>query len=133
MPHIVKLNVEERYNVLKYAHQLPSTLQTYFRFPEFREFLEFTPEEEKEMEVRVENGEVKCNCPDREFEYALEKFPKPILAAINQRVAEIRDEMAKLREAHKGDETFSDSPLFTAIVKYLGKMVVPAEMLKEQA
>ena len=131
MSYIVKLSVEDRYNVLKYAHQLPSTLQTFFNFPAFREKLEFSPEDEKELDIKVVDGKITCNKPDLVFEYDLETFPKPILRAINQRVDEIKDEMEQLRKAHKEDKTFKDSPLFTAIVENLGKLVVPDELLKE--
>ena len=76
MSHIVKLTVKGRNDVIKYAHNLPSTLGTYFNFDAFLSLFEFTPEEQEQYEIRFEDGEIKCNCPDKVFEidtYALSK------------------------------------------------------------
>ena len=126
MSKIVKLTVADRHNILKYAYNLPSTLGTYFSFDEFASLLEFTPEEEKEFEIHIEEGEIKCNCPERTFDFDIEKVPEAIAAAIRTRVADYKDEMQKLREANKGNESYQDSPLFTAMVKYLS-MLIPDE------
>jgi hypothetical protein len=131
MSHIVKLTVKGRNDVIKYAHNLPSTLGTYFNFDAFLSLFEFTPEEEEKYEIRIEDGEIKCNCPEREFEIDTSAIPEPIMAAIRTRVADYREEMAKLREANKGNPDYKDSPLFTAIVESLGALIPPEEEKEE--
>ena len=131
MSHIVKLTVKGRNDVIKYAHNLPSTLGTYFNFDAFLSLFEFTPEEQEQYEIRFEDGEIKCNCPDRVFEIDTSAIPEPIMAAIKTRVADYKDEMRKMREANKANADYKDSPLFTAIVDCLGALIPPDEDKKE--
>ena len=129
MANIVKMTVKDRHNIIKYAYNLPSTLQTYFPF--FGEFLglfEFTPEEEKEYGIRIEDGEIICNCPDKLFDIDIDKVPESIHSAIKMRVTDYKAEMKKLRESNKGNPNFKDSPLFIAIVENLSKLLTEEEV-----
>lgn len=132
MAHIVKLTIKGRNDVIKYAHNLPSTLGTYFNFDQFLSIFEFTPEEQEQYEIKIVDGEVTCNCPEKEFEFDTSAIPEPIMAAIKTRVADYKDEMAKLREANKNNANFKDSPLFTAIVNVLGELIPPEEREEEK-
>ena len=132
MAHIVKLTIKGRNDVIKYAHNLPSTLGTYFNFDQFLSIFEFTPEEQEQYEIKIVDGEVTCNCPEKEFEIDTSAIPEPIMAAIKTRVADYKDEMAKLREANKNNANFKDSPLFTAIVNVLGELIPPEEREEEK-
>jgi len=131
MAHIVKLTLKGRNDVIKYAHNLPSTLGTYFNFNQFLSLFEFTPEEQEKYEIDIVDGEITCNCPDKLFEIDTSAIPEPIMAAIKTRVADYKDEMAKLREANKNRPDYEDSPLFTAIVNTLGELIPPEEREEE--
>lgn len=129
MSNIVKLTVSDRHNIIKYAYNLPSTLQTYFPFfGQFLSIFEFTPEEEKEYGIEIVDGEIKCNCPDRLFDIDIDQVPEGIHAAIKMRVTDYKAEMKKLRESNKGNPDFKDSPLFTAIVEHLSKLLTEEEI-----
>lgn len=132
MAHIVKLTIKGRNDVIKYAHNLPSTLGTYFNFDQFLSIFEFTPEEQEQYEIKIVDGEITCNCPEKLFEIDTSAIPEPIMSAIKTRVADYKEEMAKLREANKNNADFVDSPLFTAIVKTLGELIPPDEREDEK-
>lgn len=123
MAHIVKLTVADRNNILKYAYNLPSTLGTYFNFDTFADIVGFSEEEEKELGIKYVEGEIQCNCPERTFDIDVEAIPEPIMDAIRTRVADYKEEMQKLRDANKENPDFEDSPLFTAIVENLSKLL----------
>ena len=40
----ISLTIAERYDIVKYAHQIPSNRVTYFSFPEFLEVIPITDE-----------------------------------------------------------------------------------------
>ena len=129
MANIVKMTVKDRHNIIKYGYNLPSTLQTYFPF--FTDFLglfEFTPEEEKEYGIKIVDGEITCDCPDKLFDIDIDKVPEGIHAAIKMRVTDYKAEMKKLRESNKNNPDFKDSPLFVAIVENLSKLLTPEEI-----
>lgn len=132
MANIVKLTVKDRHNIIKYAHNLPSTMQTYFYFDEFLDLLKFTDEEEKEYGIELVDGEIKCNCPDKLFDVDIDKIPAGIRAAIKMRVSDYKAEMKKLREANKGNDSYKDSPLFTAIVENLSKLLTADEIAETE-
>lgn len=129
MANIVKMTVKDRHNIIKYGYNLPSTLQTYFPF--FTDFLglfEFTPEEEKEYGIKIVDGEITCDCPDKLFDIDIDKVPEGIHAAIKMRVTDYKAEMKKLRDSNKNNPDFKDSPLFVAIVENLSKLLTPEEI-----
>ena len=132
MAHIVKLTIKGRNDVIKYAHNLPSTLGTYFNFDQFLSLFEFTPEEQEQYEIKIVDGEITCNCPEKVFEIDTSAIPEPIMSAIKTRVEDYKAEMAKLREANKNNENYEDSPLFTAIVNTLGELIPPEEREPEK-
>lgn len=123
------MTVKDRHNIIKYGYNLPSTLQTYFPF--FTDFLglfEFTPEEEKEYGIKIVDGEITCDCPDKLFDIDIDKVPEGIHAAIKMRVTDYKAEMKKLRDSNKNNPDFKDSPLFVAIVENLSKLLTPEEI-----
>lgn len=133
MAHIVKMTIQDRHNVIKYAYNLPSTLQTYFPF--FSQFLglfEFTPEEEKEYGIQIADGEIKSNCPEKTFDIDIDQVPEGIRAAIRMRVTDLKAEMKKLRDSNKGNDSFKDSPLFVAMVDNLSKLLTKEEIAETE-
>lgn len=116
----INLTIAERYDIVKYAHQIPSTMVTYFTFPEFLEAIQITDEEAKEYDVKVVDGVVECNCPDRKFEYDTDIFPKPIMDTIAQYVKEVQEE---IDEEKKNTPDHSASPLYEKIVASLSKIL----------
>jgi hypothetical protein len=131
MANIVKMTVKDRHNIIKYGYNLPSTLQTYFPFfDQFLSIFEFTPEEEKEYGIKIVDGEITCNCPDKLFDIDVDQVPEGIHAAIKMRVTDYKAEMKKLRDANKDNKDYKDSPLFVAIVENLSKLLT-AEEIKE--
>jgi hypothetical protein len=131
MANIVKMTVKDRHNIIKYGYNLPSTLQTYFPFfDQFLSIFEFTPEEEKEYGIKIVDGEITCNCPDKLFDIDVDRVPEGIHTAIKMRVTDYKAEMKKLRDANKDNKDYKDSPLFVAIVENLSKLLT-AEEIKE--
>ena len=131
MEKILHLTVEDRYNIVKYAYNLPSTLQTYFPF--FRVFLpkfEFSPEEQAELGIRIVDGEATCDFPDKKFDIDISDIPEGIHDAIKMRITDYKDEMHKLREANKANPSYTDPPLFVNMVETL-KVFLTEEELAE--
>lgn len=133
MANIVKMTVKDRHNIIKYGYNLPSTLQTYFPFfSQFLPIFEFTPEEEKEYGIKIVDGEITCNCPDRLFDIDIDQVPEGIHAAIKMRVTDYKAEMKKLRDSNKGNPNYTDSPLFVAFVNTLSKLLTPEEIAETE-
>lgn len=132
MANIIKLTMQDRFDILKYAKALPSTTSTYFRFPEFEEIFEITPEEESEYAVSLDDGKLCCNCPDKLFDIDIEPIPEAIHDAIKLRITEYKDEMEKLRKVNRGNQQFSDSPFFCAFIKALSKLLTPEELAETE-
>lgn len=129
MANIVKLTIKDRHNIIKYGYNLPSTLQTYFPFfDQFLGLFEFTPEEEEKYGIKIVDGEITSNSPDKVFDIDIDQVPQGIHDAIKMRVTDYKAEMKKLRESNKGNASYSDSPLFTAIVENLSKLLTPEEI-----
>ncbi len=116
----ISLTIAERYDIVKYAHQIPSSWVTYFLFPEFLEVIQITDEEAKEYDVKVVDGTVECNCPDRKFEYDQDSFPKQILDTI---ALYVQDVQAQIDEEKKNTPDHSASPLYEKIVESLSKIL----------
>ena len=116
----ISLTIAERYDIVKYAHQIPSTRVTYFSFPEFLDVIQITDEEAEKYGVKVVNGKVECSCPDRKFEYDVDSFPKPIMDTIAQYV---KDVQAQIDEEKKNTPDHSASPLYEKIVASLSKIL----------
>ncbi len=116
----ISLTIPERYDVVKYAHQIPSTMVTYFSFPEFLEVIQITDDEAKGFDVKVVDGNVECNCPERKFEYDTASFPKPIMDTIEEYVKEVQEE---IDEQKKNTPDHSASPLYEKIVASLSKIL----------
>lgn len=129
MANIVKMTVADRHNIIKYAYNLPSTLQTYFPFfSEFLPLFEFSKEEEEKYGIRIEDGEITCDQPDATFDIDIEKVPQGIHDAIKMRVADYKAEMKKLHDANRENPDYTDSPLFVAIVENLSKLLTEEEI-----
>ena len=116
----ISLTIPERYDIVKYAHQIPSNRVTYFTFPAFLEVIQITDEEAKEFDVKVVDGKVECNCPDRKFEYDTASFPQQILDTIAQYV---KDVQAQIDEEKKNTPDHTASPLYEKIVESLSKIL----------
>ena len=116
----ISLTIAERYDIVKYAHQIPSSMATYFTFPDFLNVIQITDEESKEFDVKVVDGKVECNCPDHKFEYDIADFPKQIIDTIVQYV---KDVQAQIDEEKKNTPDHTASPLYEKIVAALNKLV----------
>lgn len=125
---VVSLNIVERHDVIKYAHNLPSTMATFFPFGQFVDLFEFTDEEQKQYGIRYEDGKIVSNAPDLVFDIDITAAPEGIMDAIRLRVGEYKKEIARLREANKNIKGYTDSPLLTAIVNTLSKLLTDAEL-----
>jgi hypothetical protein len=93
---------------------------TYFTFPEFLDVIQITDDEASKYGVKVVDGAVECNCPDRKFEYDAERFPKAIVDTIAQYVKDIQ---AQIDEERKNTPDHSASPLYEKIVASLSKIL----------
>lgn len=123
MANKIKLTIEDRYRIVTYAHQIPSSTGVYFNFPAFVDKLSLTDDEEKEYAVSVDSdGAVKSNSPDKVFEYDSSDFPEIVMNAIAGYIEDLKTTMADMREANKENPDYTDSELYTNIVKYLGKL-----------
>ena len=116
----ISLTIAERYDIVKYEQQIHSNRVTYFSFPEFLEVIQITDEEAKEFGVKVVDGTVECNCPDRKFEYDTASFPKPIIDTIAQYVKDVQEQ---IDEEKKNTPDHSASPLYEKIVASLSKIL----------
>ena len=88
MSNIVKMTVKDRHNIIKYGYNLPSTLQTYFPFfGQFLSIFEFTPEEEKEYGIKIADGEITCNCPDKLFDIDIDQHCRLSTASLTPRAS----------------------------------------------
>lgn len=125
---VVSLNIAERHDVIKYAHNLPSTMATFFPFGQFVGLFEFSDEEQAKYGIRYEDGKVVSNSPDLVFDIDITDAPEGIMAAIRMRVGEYKKEIARLREANRNIKGYTDSPLLTAIVDTLSKLLTDAEI-----
>ena len=120
MAKIINLTIAERYDIVKYAHQIPATQVTYFSFPHFLDKIQITDDEAKEFDIKVVDGEVQCNCPDRKFEIDVDAMPKQIIDTIAQYVKDVNEEIA---EEKKNTPDHSASPLYEKISAALSKLL----------
>lgn len=79
----VSLKISDRYNIIKYAYQIPCTLAVRMAFDDFVDSLAVSDEEEAKAVVKIENG-VPHVENDFATEYKTETFPKVILDAIEE-------------------------------------------------
>ena len=118
MSNKITLTIPERYDVIKYAHNLPSNIALFTAFPDFVEAIQLSDEEGEKYGIKVENGTVTCNDPTLTFEYDLDSFPKIVIDSIKNYVSDMKAIMAE--EAKKKVEP---SKFYTAAVKALEKLV----------
>lgn len=121
MDKTISLTIAERYDIIKYAHQIPSSRMSYFSFPAFMEVIQITPEEEKEYDIKVNGGKIECNCPDKVFEYHISDFPDVIINTIRHYVEDIK---AEIEEEKKNTPDHSASPFYEKSVEVLSKLLV---------
>lgn len=116
----ISLTIPERYDVIKYAHNLPSNIALYSVFPEFVDAIQLSDEEGEKYEIKVVDGVVTCNAPDLTFEYDLDTFPPIVIDSIKNYVNDIKEIMAEEKKANKNAEP---SKMYVAAVKALEKLV----------
>lgn len=121
MDKTISLTIAERYDVIKYAHQIPSSRLSYFSFPAFLDVIQITPEEEKEYDIKVVGNKIECNCPDKKFEYKVSDFPEIIINTIKHYVEDVK---GLIEEEKKNTPDHSASPFYTNAVNALSKVLV---------
>lgn len=123
MEKTIELTIEDRYRIMTYAHQIPSSAGVYLNFPAFVDKIGLTDDEEREYEVKVgADGVITSNSPDKVFTYKYSDFPEVVMSAIKGYVEDLTATMADLREANKANKDYTDSELYTNMVSYLGKL-----------
>jgi hypothetical protein len=119
MSNTISLTIPERYEIVKYAHQIPSSNSTYFQFPYFLDVINITDEEIKEYGIKMDQGSIECNCPDKVFEYNVEDFPEIIMTTIRHFIDDLQEQ---IDEEKKNTPDHSASPLYVKIVAALSKL-----------
>lgn len=115
-PTQVALNIVDRYNIIKYAHQIPSTLRVRMEFDDFVSKLELSEEESATYTVTM--GAEGITCSDDSYVRIYNPgndFPV-IYDAIKSYVADIE-------EAASGEQPTMDPSYVANIAKWLRKLV----------
>ena len=121
MDKTIKLTLAERYDVIKYAHHLPSSRLSYFAFPAFLDVIQITPEEEKEYDIKVVDGKIESNSPDKVFEYHASDFPEIIINTIRHYIEVVSKQ---IEEEKENTPDHSASPFYVNAVNALSKVLV---------
>lgn len=116
MNKTIKLTIEDRYQIIKYAHQIPCTLVVRANFDQFVEKLELDEEESKQYTVSYNDaGEMVVSDAKYVREYTRNDFPV-IYDAIVSYVNTIREESS-------GEKPSLDASYVQSITKWLDKLV----------
>lgn len=106
------LTIADRYNIIKYAHQLDSTTAVRLNFDAFIEKLELDDEEQKKYKVSVVDGVVQSSDDTYVRKYVASDFPPVIISAI-------ADYVKHLENSASGDRPTMDADYVNGITKWL--------------
>lgn len=78
----LKLNIKERYELLHHVGRLPCTLQLRYSIDAFQKMIEFTGEEIKSKDIKIDTTSFQISSNDDTYEIELNSVPEGVARSI---------------------------------------------------